>query len=49
MNGRITQGTNTSHLDKVQLGYEKMEHFTIDVERQRRALVKVDFIKGAER
>lgn len=48
VNGRITEGTNTSHLDTVQLGYEKMEHFTINVERQRKALEKVDFIKGAE-
>ncbi|XP_075878265.1 E3 ubiquitin-protein ligase TRIM63-like [Nelusetta ayraudi] len=45
VNGRITEGTNTSHLDKVQLGYEKMEHFTVNVEPQRRALVKVDFVK----
>lgn len=49
VNGRITEGTNTSHLDKVQHGYEKMDHFTVNVERQRRALVKVDFAKGAER
>lgn len=49
LNGRITEGTNMSHLDKVQHGYENMEHFTVSVERQRRALANVDFIKGAER
>lgn len=45
MNDRIAEGTDTSHLDKVQHGYEKMEHFTVNFECQRRALMKVDFIK----
>uniref|UniRef100_A0A3Q1GJZ8 Tripartite motif-containing protein 54 n=1 Tax=Acanthochromis polyacanthus TaxID=80966 RepID=A0A3Q1GJZ8_9TELE len=42
---RIVEGTNTSHLDKVQPGYENMEHFTANVEHQRRALSIIDFIK----
>ncbi|XP_074505910.1 tripartite motif-containing protein 54-like isoform X2 [Sebastes fasciatus] len=42
---RMMAGSDTSHMDKVQHGYEKMEHFTADFERQRRALMKVDFIK----
>ncbi|XP_044075563.1 E3 ubiquitin-protein ligase TRIM63-like [Siniperca chuatsi] len=42
---KIVEGTDTSHLDKVQHGYEKMEHFTADFDRQRRALMNVDFIK----
>uniref|UniRef100_A0A3Q3WYT7 RING-type E3 ubiquitin transferase n=1 Tax=Mola mola TaxID=94237 RepID=A0A3Q3WYT7_MOLML len=41
---RIVEGGDVSHLDKVQHGYEKMEHFTADFERQRRALTKVDFV-----
>ncbi len=42
---RIIQGTDTSHLDKIQHGYEKMEHFTADFGHQRRALMSIDFIK----
>ncbi|XP_033505418.2 E3 ubiquitin-protein ligase TRIM63-like [Epinephelus lanceolatus] len=42
---KIVEGTNTSHMDKVQHGYEKMDHFTANFERQRRALMSVDFIK----
>nr|XP_040028201.1 E3 ubiquitin-protein ligase TRIM63-like [Gasterosteus aculeatus aculeatus] len=40
---KIVEGTNTSHIDEVQHGYENMEHFTADFELQRRALMKVDF------
>ncbi|KAL6103678.1 trim55 [Pungitius sinensis] len=40
---KIVEGTNTSHIDKVQHGYENMEHFTADFELQRRALMKIDF------
>ena len=42
---RLTRGADTSHLDQVQHGYEKMDHFTANVERQRRALMSVDFLK----
>uniref|UniRef100_A0A3B4WRV7 Tripartite motif-containing protein 54 n=1 Tax=Seriola lalandi dorsalis TaxID=1841481 RepID=A0A3B4WRV7_SERLL len=42
---KIVEGTNTSHLDKLQHGYENMEHFTADFDRQRRALSNVDFIR----
>ncbi|XP_076023843.1 E3 ubiquitin-protein ligase TRIM63-like [Genypterus blacodes] len=42
---RIVQGTNTSHLDQVQQGYQNMNHFTANFEGQSRALMKVDFIK----
>ncbi|KAF7652516.1 hypothetical protein LDENG_00095750 [Lucifuga dentata] len=45
---KIIQGTNTSHLDKVQHGYENMDHFKANFERQRRALMNVDFIKTDE-
>ncbi|XP_062337502.1 tripartite motif-containing protein 55a isoform X2 [Osmerus eperlanus] len=43
---KITEGTNTSHLDKVERGYENMDHFTANFDRERRALLSVDFIKG---
>nr|XP_020480898.1 E3 ubiquitin-protein ligase TRIM63-like [Monopterus albus] len=45
---KIIEGTNTSHLDKLQHGYENMDHFTANFEHQRGALNKVDFIKPDE-
>uniref|UniRef100_A0A8D3DRZ2 Tripartite motif-containing protein 54 n=1 Tax=Scophthalmus maximus TaxID=52904 RepID=A0A8D3DRZ2_SCOMX len=42
----IVEGTDTSHLDQLQHGYEDMGHFTADIERQRQALATVDFIRG---
>ncbi|KAM3866257.1 tripartite motif-containing protein 55a [Diretmus argenteus] len=42
---KILQGTNTAHLDKVERGYDNMDHFTANFEPQRRALLNVDFIK----
>ncbi|KAM7399954.1 hypothetical protein PAMA_004576 [Pampus argenteus] len=42
---KLAEGTDTSRLDKVQLGYENMNHFTANFECQRRALTSVDFIK----
>ncbi|MED6234271.1 hypothetical protein ATANTOWER_025902 [Ataeniobius toweri] len=42
---KLLQSTETSHLDKVQPGYENMEHFTVNFEPQRQALAVVDFIK----
>uniref|UniRef100_A0AAX7TED2 Tripartite motif-containing protein 54 n=1 Tax=Astatotilapia calliptera TaxID=8154 RepID=A0AAX7TED2_ASTCA len=44
----ITEGSDTSHLDKVQHGYENMDHFTANFEHQRRALSDIDFIKSRE-
>ncbi|GLD51601.1 E3 ubiquitin-protein ligase TRIM63-like isoform X1, partial [Lates japonicus] len=45
---KIVEGTNTSHLDKLQHGYENMDHFTANFDRQRRVLTNVDFIKVDE-
>ncbi|TDH06409.1 hypothetical protein EPR50_G00132850 [Perca flavescens] len=42
---KMVEGSNTSHMEKLQLGYEKMDHFTANFSRQRRALMDVDFIK----
>ncbi|KAG7250330.1 hypothetical protein CRUP_011140 [Coryphaenoides rupestris] len=44
----ILEGTNTSHLDKVERGYENMSHFTAHLERERRALLTIDFLKDEE-
>ncbi|XP_029380760.1 E3 ubiquitin-protein ligase TRIM63-like isoform X1 [Echeneis naucrates] len=45
---KITEGTNTSHLDKLQVGYDNMEHFTTNFGRQRRVLSSMDFIRVDE-
>ncbi|XP_068196366.1 E3 ubiquitin-protein ligase TRIM63-like [Antennarius striatus] len=45
---QIVEGTDTSHLDKLQHGYENMDHFTANFDRQRRALMNIDFIKVYE-
>ncbi|CAL8277628.1 unnamed protein product [Lota lota] len=45
---KIVEGTNTSHLDKVERGYENMSHFTAHLERERRALQTIDFLKHEE-
>ncbi|CAK6981770.1 E3 ubiquitin-protein ligase TRIM63-like [Scomber scombrus] len=42
---KLAEGTDTSRLEKIQPGYENMEHFTANFEPQRRALSRVDFIK----
>uniref|UniRef100_A0A8C3G3R0 Tripartite motif-containing protein 54 n=1 Tax=Cyclopterus lumpus TaxID=8103 RepID=A0A8C3G3R0_CYCLU len=41
----ILEGADTSHMEKIQHGYEDLEHFTADFEGQRRALAKVDFLQ----
>uniref|UniRef100_A0A3Q4HMU6 RING-type E3 ubiquitin transferase n=1 Tax=Neolamprologus brichardi TaxID=32507 RepID=A0A3Q4HMU6_NEOBR len=46
---QIMEGSDTSHLDKVQHGYENMDHFTANFEHQRRALSDIDFIKRKQR
>uniref|UniRef100_A0AAZ1XGL9 Tripartite motif-containing protein 54 n=1 Tax=Oreochromis aureus TaxID=47969 RepID=A0AAZ1XGL9_OREAU len=46
---KIMEGSDTSHLDKVQHGYENMDHFTADFEHQGRALSNIDFIKRKQR
>uniref|UniRef100_A0A8C5H487 Tripartite motif-containing protein 54 n=1 Tax=Gouania willdenowi TaxID=441366 RepID=A0A8C5H487_GOUWI len=43
---KIVEGTNTSHLDKLQRGYENMDHFSTKVDHQRRALSHMEFIKS---
>ncbi|XP_061879557.1 tripartite motif-containing protein 54-like [Entelurus aequoreus] len=45
---KIMAGCDISHLDKVQPGYEKMEHLTATFERQRRALMSLGFLKPGE-
>uniref|UniRef100_A0A8C7H5D9 Tripartite motif containing 55b n=1 Tax=Oncorhynchus kisutch TaxID=8019 RepID=A0A8C7H5D9_ONCKI len=40
------QTMDTSHLDKVELGYEVMDHYTVNSWREGRALRNIDFISG---
>ncbi|XP_028988839.1 E3 ubiquitin-protein ligase TRIM63-like [Betta splendens] len=42
---KIVDGTNTSHLDKLQHGYENMDHFKANLDHQRKALSSIDFNK----
>nr|XP_019965409.1 PREDICTED: E3 ubiquitin-protein ligase TRIM63-like isoform X1 [Paralichthys olivaceus] len=45
---KIMEGTNTSHLDKLQHGYDNMENFTANFKRQRQALSNINFIGADE-
>ncbi|KAI5092943.1 tripartite motif-containing protein 55 [Silurus meridionalis] len=41
---KITEGKNTSHLEKLERGYENMDHFTVSFDNERRAIYNIDFI-----
>ncbi|XP_048868161.1 E3 ubiquitin-protein ligase TRIM63-like isoform X2 [Brienomyrus brachyistius] len=45
---KITEASNISHLDKVERGYENMDHFTTSFQREARAIRNVDFVKDEE-
>uniref|UniRef100_A0A4W5LEN3 Tripartite motif-containing protein 54 n=1 Tax=Hucho hucho TaxID=62062 RepID=A0A4W5LEN3_9TELE len=45
---KLIAGTNISHLDKVERGYDNMDHYTVNFERERRALLTIDFMKDDE-
>lgn len=40
---KISENTSSSHLDKLQRGYENMDHFTVNFEPQKRALSSIAF------
>ncbi|XP_017554632.2 tripartite motif-containing protein 55a isoform X1 [Pygocentrus nattereri] len=42
---KISESRNTSHLEKLERGYENMDHFTANFQPERRAILKIDFIK----
>ncbi|XP_057712587.1 E3 ubiquitin-protein ligase TRIM63-like isoform X3 [Corythoichthys intestinalis] len=42
---KMAVGSDTSNLEKVQSGYEKMEHFRANFQRQKRALMAVCFLQ----
>lgn len=43
---RIADASNTAHLDTVERGYEKMDHYKVDFRKERKALRSIDFIQG---
>lgn len=43
---RIADATSTAHLDKVERGYENMEHFHVQFMTVGQALRSIDFIQG---
>ncbi|XP_041717236.1 tripartite motif-containing protein 55 isoform X1 [Coregonus clupeaformis] len=45
---KIDEASSTSHLDKVERGYEAMDHYTINFSREGRALRNIDFISDDE-
>ncbi|XP_036418318.1 tripartite motif-containing protein 55a [Colossoma macropomum] len=42
---KIAESRNTSHLEKLERGYENMDHFTANFQPERRAILNIDFIK----
>lgn len=43
---RITDAISTAHLDKVERGYENMDHFHVEFKKVGQALRSIDFIQG---
>ncbi|KAM9827713.1 tripartite motif-containing protein 55b [Neosynchiropus ocellatus] len=41
---KLSDASSTSHLDKVERGYENMDHFTVSFLKEGRALRSIDFI-----
>ncbi|XP_051990292.1 E3 ubiquitin-protein ligase TRIM63-like isoform X2 [Xyrauchen texanus] len=45
---QIAEGRNVSHLEKVEHGYENMDHFTANFQHERRAILSIDYIKDGD-
>ena len=43
---RIADASSTAHLDKVERGYENMDHYNVEFKKEGRALRSIDFIQG---
>lgn len=43
---RIADASSTAHLDKVERGYENMDHYNIEFKKEGKALRSIDFIQG---
>ncbi|XP_068160073.1 tripartite motif-containing protein 55b [Antennarius striatus] len=44
----IADASSTTHLDKIEHGYENMDHYKVEFKKEGRALRNVDFIQGDE-
>ncbi|KAF6727286.1 Tripartite motif-containing protein 55 [Oryzias melastigma] len=42
---KIAEVSSTAHLDKVEVGYENMDHYTVDFRKEGKALRSIDFIQ----
>ncbi|XP_071400200.1 tripartite motif-containing protein 55-like, partial [Centroberyx affinis] len=45
---KISEASSTAHLDKVERGYENMDHYTVDFKKEGTALRSIDFIQDDE-
>ncbi|TRY66322.1 hypothetical protein DNTS_024318 [Danionella cerebrum] len=45
---KIADGRNVSHLEKVERGYENMDHFSANFQSERRAILTIDFNKDGD-
>ncbi|XP_076837839.1 tripartite motif-containing protein 55a isoform X2 [Brachyhypopomus gauderio] len=45
---KVSESKNTSHLEKLERGYENMDHFTANFQSERRAILNIDFIRDDE-
>ncbi|KAM6900171.1 tripartite motif-containing protein 55b [Xenentodon cancila] len=43
---KIAEASSTAHLDKVERGYENMDHYSVDFKKESQALRSIDFIQG---
>ncbi|KAK1885101.1 Tripartite motif-containing protein 55 [Dissostichus eleginoides] len=46
---KLTDACSTAHLDKVERGYENMDHFSVEFTKEGRALKSLDFLQGERR
>ncbi|TRZ02330.1 hypothetical protein DNTS_009723 [Danionella cerebrum] len=45
---KISEALNTSHLERVERGYESMDHYSVNFNREGRALRNIDFTRDDE-
>ncbi|XP_042254944.1 tripartite motif-containing protein 55b isoform X1 [Thunnus maccoyii] len=45
---KIAEASSTAHLDKVERGYENMDHYTVDFKKEGTALRSIDFLQDEE-
>ncbi|XP_013857735.1 tripartite motif-containing protein 55b isoform X2 [Austrofundulus limnaeus] len=45
---KIADASSTAHLDQIERGYEKMDHYKVDFRKERKALRTIDFIQDED-